>query len=794
MRAGHTSWWPLAMALCAAGLAQAQGAGRLVEEIGVSEQDGDVAVTVLFGCGLRYVSHTPASSGDLLRVRLAPQADCGAAVSAWSAPPALDDRGVIRAVEVERVLGTDVELRIRWSRAEDFVLVPSFAGRGLRIRLVRPQTDRGRVTVREVTGATSTYAVNLDAAREPFAAEALAAAARATGVRTYVSEAVVDEERWYRLRAGPLLSEADARRVLAAARAQYPKAWLAIGDDESLTAVGSPDAVAHVPATQQRASATLTRPDLERTLQQARTAFRHKDYPTAIPLLTRLVEQPEFPGRAEALELLGLARERSGQLAHAKAEYEEYLRRYPDGEAAERTRKRLRALAFATSPAAVRAAGAAAGESPWKAWGGWSQTYRRDDAGFDTGTASGDRTTQNAILTDVAFTARRRGERYDFSSRVSAGYGLDLLQDGPGDQSRVTTLFAELHDRELDWTLRGGRQSGGLGGLVGTYDGLLASYQLQPRLRLNVLGGYPVESTRTGTATDRRFYALSADLGTFGGAWDLSTYAISQQYFGMTDRQAIGSEVRYYRPGRTFVGLVDYDIHYGDLNHLLLLGTVALPARWTASLNLDHRRSPTLASRNAMIGQPVTRFDQLFGLYSEAEIERLALDRSATSDVYTLSLARPVGERWQWTLDLTGMSVGATPESGGVAATEGTGTELIVSTQALGYGLFGGGDISSLGLQFQDGDATSAYSLGLNGQFPVGRAWRIGPRLRIDQREFHLDGSTQRVYSPGLRTELLGRRMSLEFEGGAEFGSRSLDDATEDTTRFYVSLGYRYGF
>jgi hypothetical protein len=36
--------------------------------------------------------------------------------------------------------------------------------------------------------------------------------------------------------------------------------------------------------------------------------------------------------------------------------------------------------------------------------------------------------------------------------------------------------------------------------------------------------------------------------------------------------------------------------------------------------------------------------------------------------------------------------------------------------------------------------------------------------------------------------------MSLEFEGGAEFGSRSLDDATEDTTRFYVSLGYRYAF
>ncbi len=611
-----------------AGIAQAQFVGRLVEEVGVAEQDGDVAVTVLFGCGLRYVSHTPASSGEVVRVRLVPQPDCGSPVAGWSMPPALDDRGVIRAIDVDRLVGADVVLSIRWSRPELFVLVPSFDGRGLRIRLIRPETDRGRVTVREVTGGSSSYAINLDASKSAFESDAVAAAAQALGVRTYVSEVVIDEERWYRLRAGPFLAEDDARRVLVAARAKYPKAWLAIGDDATLTAVGAPDAVTQVPATQARANATLTKTDIDRTMQQARAAFRRKDYATAIPLLTQLVEQPEFDGRAEALELLGLARERSGQLAHAKAEYEEYLRRYPTGEAAERTRTRLRALTFAASPASARDRSAAAGQSPWKVYGGWSQVYRRDDAAFDTGTASGDRTTQNAVLTDMALTARRRGERFDFASRASAGYGLDLLQDGPGDQSRLTVMFAEVHDRELDWTARGGRQSGGLGGLLGTFDGLYAGYQLRPRLRLNAHVGYPVESTRSGPSTDRRFYALSADIGTFAGGWDLSTYAVSQEYFGMTDRQAVGTEVRYFRPGLTFVGLVDYDIHYQDLNDVLLLGTIALPARWTASVNLDHRRSPTLSSRNALVGQPVTRFDQLFGLYTTAEIEQLARDRT----------------------------------------------------------------------------------------------------------------------------------------------------------------------
>lgn len=794
MRISTFRWLIACVLALLATTALAHDGGRLLEDVGVVEQRDYVAVTVLFGCGLRYVSHAPASSGSMLRVRLLPQADCGAPAGTRFAPPVLDDRGVIRSIEMERSLGADLELRIQWAREEQFVLVPSFDGRGLRIRLMRADTDRSRVTVREVTGGASTYAINLDAARAPYQPGEVAAAAQATGVRTYVSEIVVGEETWYRLRAGPFVSETDARQVLAQARARYPKAWLAVGDDAAMNALGTPDAVASVPATRPGGNATLTPADRDKTLKQARDAFRRKDYATAIPLLTRLMEQPEFPERAAALELLGLARERSGQLAHAEAEYEEYLRRYPEGEAAERTRKRLRALAFATSPASERARAAAAGESPWRIYGGVSQIYRRDQTHFDNGVSSSDRTTQDAVLNDVAFSARRRGERYDFASRVSAGYGFDMLDDGPGDQSRVTLMFAEFHDRELEWSLRGGRQSGSAGGLIGTFDGLYAGYQLLPRLRLNAHFGYPVDSTRNGPATDRSFYALSADVGTFAGAWDASVYAVSQEYFGMTDRQAIGSELRYFRSGVSFVGLIDYDINYEDLNNVLLLGTIALPARWTMSVNLDHRKSPSLAARNAMIGQPVTSFDQLFGLFSPSEIEQLARDRTAESDVYTLSLSRPVGERWQWSMDLTSTSLGATPASGGVAETPASGTDLAVSTQALGYGLFGRGDVSSLGLQYQTGDMTDAISLGLNTQFPVGQVWRLGPRLRIDQREFHADGSDQLLYAPSLRTELCWQHLSVEFEGGAEFGQRSLGSASEDTTRYYLSLGYRYDF
>mgnify|MGYP000343628666 CR=1 FL=1 len=41
----------------------------------------------------------------------------------------------------------------------------------------------------------------------------------------------VDGVTWYRLRAGPFEKRADAERVLSQALAQYPRAWLATGDE-----------------------------------------------------------------------------------------------------------------------------------------------------------------------------------------------------------------------------------------------------------------------------------------------------------------------------------------------------------------------------------------------------------------------------------------------------------------------------------------------------------------------------------------------------------------------------------
>lgn len=773
--------------------AHAQLAGRLVDAIDVIERRGKVDISLIFGCPMRYLNHTPGSQGDTLRVRLVALPECGNITGSLQAAP-IGDVKVIRRIEFDQLANNEVGLNLYFARSEQFVLAPTGDSRGLRIRLLRAESDGAQVFIGESPAPPSGYAINLESAQEPFDQEVLDQARSVTGAPAYVSEYLLGEQKWYRLRAGPFATEVDARKVLLAARSKYPKAWLAIGDDETVNAAGSADAKPATLPTLPRPNANMTQQDIDIAFDKAKKTFSRKDYETAIPLLTKLLEQPEFPRRADAQEMMGLARERSRQLAHAKAEYEEYLRRYPEGRGAKRVKQRLRALALATLPSRTGAGGIGDEESPWKVYGGVSQIYRRDTSKLENPSLSTSITTQDALLNDIDVVARRRGERFDFATRVSAGFIKDLLADGPGDQTNVSTAFVEFGDRELDWAARLGRQARNSGGLFGTFDGLSGGYQLLPRLRLNAAFGFPVESTRDGLETTREFFGLAADLGTFADAWDFSVYGMSQQIDGNLDRRAVGTEIRYFRPGRTLVALVDFDIHYQELNNTLLLGTIELPGRWTFSANLDHRKSPNLSLRNALIGQPVTTIDELLTLFPLSEAEQLARDRTADSELYSLSLSRPFGERWQWILDVSRFDISGTLASGGVEAVPDVGPEDAVSLQGIVSSLFGGSDLSTILLRHQQSETTETETLGLSTRFSIGGDWRLGPRLRVDQRRFLIDGSEQLLYTPMLRLELLKKYVLFECEAGAEIGNRELNGIEEKTSRYYFSLGYRMNF
>src|SRR6185503_19277697 len=64
------------------------------------------------------------------------------------------------------------------------------------------------------------------------------------------------------------------------------------------------------------------------SMDEGRAALKNKKFPEAIQIFTRVIGLPANEYSAEAEELLGLAHQRSGKLAAARAIYEDCLRRY----------------------------------------------------------------------------------------------------------------------------------------------------------------------------------------------------------------------------------------------------------------------------------------------------------------------------------------------------------------------------------------------------------------------------------------------------------------------------------
>lgn len=535
---------------------------------------------------------------------------------------------------------------------------------------------------------------------------------------------------------------------------------------------------------------------IEALMEESRQAMTRQDFSRAIQLYTKILEFPDHPYRKDALEYLGVARERKGQLAHAIREYRRYLSLYPEGEDADRVRQRLAGLTTATDKpkSGPRRSTARSKSKPWEVYGAFSQFYLRNE---NTLNDNSDIVTQSALSSDLDVTARKRSDNFDIQSRFSGSYLYDFLDDGRGDESSVSSLYFDARDRRHDVFMRLGRQSRNTGGVLGRFDGLLLGYQITDWLTLNGVAGFPVLSTRDQVDTDKELYGISADLGTFANAWDFNAFLIEQQVDGIVDRRAIGGEARYFDSTRSLLSFVDYDISYDSLNTIIFLGTWTLPTKTTLNATVDYRNSPILTTTNALLGQNVRNVDDLLDSLSEDEIRQLAEDRTAEYTTVSLGASHPFSERIQVSGDITLTDLSDTDASDGIEAIPGTGNEYIYNLQLIGSDLIKSNDIAIAGLRYSDLDTADIYSVSLNTRYPVNSAWRINPRVRVDYRESNRDGSTQWIGAPSIRVDYrLSRRYRFEVEAGGEWSTRDLPDLPEDedTSSYFINLGYRINF
>ncbi|HLF10808.1 MAG TPA: SPOR domain-containing protein, partial [Gammaproteobacteria bacterium] len=677
-----------------------------------------------------------------------------------------------------------------------------------------PAPDRAPLTARvREPGTPADYVINLQSTREPVAPGVIESISVASSQRLYVSQTQVGGDTWYRLRLGFFASEQEARAALAGLPAQFPRAWVgrAEADEVRLASdyqlergaiVGrnappqdEPQDLA-APEVAVAGAGALGEERLQALLAEGREAMLSDDIESAIRIYTRLLQQPGTH-RAQAREYLGVAREKNGQLAHAQAEYRQYLEEYPQSEGAERVRQRLNGLVMAAeAPREPLRRGRVEEQTRWDVSTGVSQYYRRDVNQFDQDQP--EIVSLSALFSDIDLSVRRGGTNLDLLGRVAISHLYDLMGEderGPGNRNRISYAYVDLSGAQREWSLRVGRQSLHGGGVLGRFDGAHFAYDWAEDRRVHFTTGYPVESTRDSLETERRFVGAAVDFDHLFGEWDLSAFVNQQTIEGIADRQAVGVELRYLDEQRSLTSMLDYDLDYSELNTALVLGTWRLPNRMTLSALVDVRMSPVLTTRNALIGQPVRTIEELLLVWNEDEIRQLALDRTAGSRTTTLGIAKPIAERFQINADITVAEIDATFSSAGVAAMPGTGTQTYYSTSLVGSGLFGTGDVTIVNLRYGRSEEFKISQLTWDARFPIGRRMRINPRLRFAVWEGLLSGRRRETITPSFRFLLNTRNhYRLEFELGSDQFTRTDLQGEQDSSGHFINLGYRADF
>jgi hypothetical protein len=795
--------------------------GPLVQFIDTDEREDHADISVQFACSVRYVTNNPVSrgTGTTITLRLGP--DCGTQFG--TIPPELPLVGggghLVTGARVDSIVPGEITLELTWSKPLDFVMAPTASGLGLKVRLLNTNKRKGNVFVAE-SEPPAGYSVNLDSSQMKFPRESVEAAAASLQTQAYVSETDIEDEHWYRLRVGPFTTRKEAERVLKIAQATYPRAWLAVNDEQTDLSVVERAGV------QSAASSGPTDPPLpdgERTqiLRDARVALEKHRYPEAVDLLNRLLRQPEYPARAEAQELMGLVRERAGQLAQAKAEYAEYLRRYPGGAGAARVRGRLQALAAASlAPKSTGEFGAAA-KDRWTMAGSAAVSYQY---GRDQTVSNGTTTTTNSLSTALVYgdlLLRGRGERYDFIARVNAGYTRNLGSSFGGSQDRTTAAYAELTDRYFGITARVGRQSLASQGIVGLFDGLYVSYQMNPKWAVSAAAGLPAYTSYSSVSSRQKFATVTAEFDPFHQAWVFDTYFFDETDAGATERRSIGLQTRYSAAGRTAVVLADYDIAFQQLNSLTLIGNARLGQHWVFGFDADHRRSPLLELSNALIGQSApdlaTLQSQSTPPLTPSQIRQLALDRTSTSNTVVISASRSLGERWQFMADISALELSGTPASAAigatattsgvaaVAATQSTGLDKNVSVQMAGSSLLQASDMHIFSVRYDASRTSRSTTLSWDARFVVTGNWRLGPRFSVERLNDSTLGGKEMLYLPQVRGDWTDRKSVFEVIAGYQVQNQQALQQQQTSTgqpvstsvnqrSLYISAAYRVRF
>jgi hypothetical protein len=785
------AWITRLVGLCALlGALVAPVQAQTLDEVDTRVQGDAQLLRLRFNASVRLLQLTPGTVSELYTLR----------VELLAADEALLKQSVD---EFRRVAASAGQPEISIALAAD----PRSNTRQLTIRLAQPMNVQARqgpnsrsidLLVRNplaaVPSSAPRFILKLQTVPATQRDRLQAVPAELQALQSLRNEIVVDGVPSIELTVGYFATRAEAEAALALALPRFPEARLTDLNGTPVPAAAGTVAAPPADTPEQRAL-DQRGADL---LAAARTALGVRQGDGAITTLNELLKLPPNAHSIAAQELIGSAWELADSPARARAEYELYLKLYPQGEGVERVGARLRALGDGASGPGLTGTAAPrlwSGSIAQYYYGGKARTQSlvNIQTGIDQSTLS--RTNESSIVTSVDLSGRIVGS--DSETRaVVRGSGSKNLLAGGASSSSIGAVYVE-HRRNADaafggLAVRAGRQSPISGGLLGLFDGVSLAMPIGNGLKLDVMGGVPANALVS--APSERLFAAVLEADTFLERWGGNFYLLDQTTQGITNRRSLGAEVRYAGERWSTNAVIDYDMVFSSINALSLHGSFQVGGQTTVTLLADQRRAPSLQLTNALISSGATSLQALLETRTLDQVRSDALATSATATQFLISVARPFDEHWQGSTDLRYSAVGALPAVGDFEATAATGAQISWSAQLTGTNLYSKRDIHNFNVSVMSTPFFQGYQFSYNNLsvMPGRQDLTIEPSIRLYTQKDKQEVKLTR-FGPGVRLSWhASRRASvlgeLLYENSKSDGPSNHE--TGNSVFFYV--GYRY--
>jgi hypothetical protein len=277
--------------------------------------------------------------------------------------------------------------------------------------------------------------------------------------------------------------------------------------------------------------------------------------------------------------------------------------------------------------------------------------------------------------------------------------------------------------------------------------------------------------------------------------WGGNVSLVEQTSEGISDRRAIGSEIRYFGESLSMFTQIDYDINFNAVNALTLQGSFQGPYDTTITMLVDDRKAPSLQLSDALISQGGTSLKTLLQAHSMEAVQGFALATAAQARQAMVSFSRALSSKWQGSMDLRYSDVGALPAVGNFQAQPATGAQYNVSFQLTGSNLYSSRDINGLNLSLISSDTMSGTQLAFNNLTGfMDNKLSLEPSIRYYTQVDNTQTKISRI-SPGLRLSYkLSDRASLMAETIYETSQTDGLTNHETSESYFFYMGYRYDF